>query len=83
LDKYFTMAGGAALAMLLFFGIPARRRSWRTMLGAVLFAALLGIGIGCGSSGNNNKTASYTVTVTGTSGTITQTTSVSVTVSNK
>ena len=81
LDKFFTIAGGAALAMLLFFGIPARRRSWRTMLGVVLFAALVGIGIGCGG-GSMNKSATYTVTVTGTptSGSA-QTTTVSVTVS--
>jgi hypothetical protein len=80
LDKFFTITGGAALAMLLFFGIPARRRSWRTMLGVVLFAALVGIGIGCGG-GSMNKSATYTVTVTGTSGTLTETTTVSVTVS--
>jgi subtilase family serine protease len=79
LDKFFTIAGGSALAMLLFFGIPARRRSWRTMLGVVLFAALVGIGIGCGG-GSMNKSATYTVTVTGTSGTLTETTTVSVTV---
>jgi trimeric autotransporter adhesin len=81
LNKFFAIGGGATLAMVLFFGIPARRRSWRTMLGVLVFAAIVGLGIGCGSSGN--KSTSYTVTVTGTSGTITQTTTVNVTVNSK
>jgi len=81
LNKFFAIGGGAALALLVFFGIPARRRSWRAILGVVLFGALVGFGIGCGSSGgNNNNTANYTVTVTGTSGSITQSTTISVTV---
>ncbi len=49
-------AGGAALACLLLFGIPARRRSWRTMLGVlVLFAALAGGVSACGGSSANGS----------------------------
>jgi hypothetical protein len=80
LDKLFTIGGGAALALLVFFGIPARRRSWRAILGVVLFGAIIGIGIGCGSSGGGSGSASYTVTVTGTSGSTSQSTTVSITV---
>jgi hypothetical protein len=31
--------GGAVLALLMFFGIPARRRNWRAMLGMVILLA--------------------------------------------
>jgi hypothetical protein len=83
-------AGGTAVASLLFFGIPARRRRWRTMVGMFVLLALLtgglvscggGGGGGGGNKGNPGTTAgSYTITVTGTSGSIMQTTNVSVTV---
>lgn len=77
-------AGGATLACLLLFGVPARRRSWRSMLGMVLLlVALAGGAFACGGgsaggggggNGNPGTTAgTYTITVTGTSGTITQT----------
>ena len=33
LNKFFAVGGGIAVAGLLFFGIPARRRSWRAILG--------------------------------------------------
>jgi len=66
--------GGTVLALLVFFGIPARRRSWRAMLGA--FAVLMALSClnACGDfwqapSGNstNGTTAgTYTFTVTGT-----------------
>ena len=88
--EQFLLGGGATLAMLLFFGIPARRRAWRTLLSivAVLF---IGGAVGCGGgggSGSGTKTGgttpgAYTVTVTGTdaaTGKITGTTAVSVTV---
>jgi len=71
-------SGGAALACLLLFGIPARRRRWHSLLGAVLLlAALAGGAIGCGGLVTNNKTTTidtgttpgiYLITVTGTSG---------------
>jgi hypothetical protein len=77
-------AGGTALACLIFFGIPARRRA---LLGAlVLFAFLVGGVVSCGGKGSSNSgnpgtsTGSYSITVTGTSGSITQTTTVALTV---
>jgi subtilase family serine protease len=86
-------AGGAALALVCLFGIPARRRrNWMAMLAlAAFFASIAAIGCGGGGSGggggggNAGTTAgTYTVTVTGTgtgaSGTITQTTAVTLTV---
>jgi hypothetical protein len=64
----------------LFFGIPARRRSWRTILGVLLFATIIGMGIGCGGGGGNSggggggggtttpgtTAGAYVITVTGT-----------------
>jgi subtilase family serine protease len=83
---------GAILALLVFFGIPARRRSWRAMLGILLAMAALGVMSSCGgggSSGGSGGTTpsnpgttpgTYTVTVTGTSGSISQSTTVTLTV---
>jgi hypothetical protein len=71
-------AGGAALACVLLFGIPARRRSWP--LGVLLvLAAISGMTLGCGGGGGSNgggggnsipgtTPGTYTVTVTGASG---------------
>jgi hypothetical protein len=67
-------AGGAVLAFLMFLGIPARRRSWRAMLGALALMLTLGSlaacgggGGGGGGGGNPGTTAgSYVFTVTGT-----------------
>ena len=83
---FWPSAGGVALALVLFFGIPKRRRNWLAMLGLlVFFVTVAGMGCGGGSGGggggNSGTTAgTYTVTVTGTSGTgasaITQTTAV-------
>jgi hypothetical protein len=81
--------GGATLACLLLHGMPARRRSWRTMFGivALLVAFAAGTlacgggGSGGGGTGNPGTTpGAYTVTVTGTSGTTTATGTVTVTV---
>jgi hypothetical protein len=67
--------GGAILALLMFFGIPARRRGWRAMVGAIVLLATLGGMAACGGGGsgggggggNPGTTAgSYTFTVTGT-----------------
>ncbi len=66
--------GGAVLAFLLFLGIPARRRSWRSMLGILVMMAALGSLAACGGGsstttppGNPGTTAgTYTFTVTGT-----------------
>jgi len=88
--KLFWPAGGAALALLMLFGIPARRRSWRAMLGMVALLFILAGGmVACGGSsgggggggGNSGTTAGfYTITVTGTSGSITESSTVSLTV---
>ena len=89
LNKFFAVGGSIAVAGLLFFGIPARRRNWRTMLGVLVFAAIVGMGIGCGGSsggggggGNSGTTTgNYVITVTGASGSLAaQTTTVNVTV---
>jgi subtilase family serine protease len=65
---------GALLAFLVFMGIPARRRSWRSMLGVLVAMVVLGSLAGCGGSSgggggqsNPGTTAgAYTFTVTGT-----------------
>jgi hypothetical protein len=67
--------GGAVLAFLLFLGIPARRRSSRSMLGVLVVMAALGSMTACGgggsggggSTGTPGTTAgTYIFTVTGT-----------------
>jgi hypothetical protein len=79
-----------AIASLLWFGFPIRRRRTITQLGLLLIATLFGAAIGCGG-GNAAKPlatpanpgttpGAYTVTVTGSSGAITATTAVTVTV---
>jgi hypothetical protein len=69
----WTGAGGAVLALLVFIGIPARRRAWRAMLGLLVLIAALASLSACGGShnsggggGNTGTTAgNYTFTVTG------------------
>jgi hypothetical protein len=66
--------GGVALAFLALLGIPARRRSWRSMLGAVALMVALGSLTGCGdfwqapggNTANGTTAGTYTFTVTGT-----------------
>jgi subtilase family serine protease len=67
--------GGAALALLLFVGIPARRRSWRSLVGMLVLMAPLGGLAGCGGSGSGGGTSNstpgtsagtYTFTLSGT-----------------
>ena len=84
---FWPSTGGAVLALVLFFGIPARRRVWRSLLALLFFVGVLGALSGCGGGssssggGSGGTTAgTYTITVTGTMGTITQTTVVSLTV---
>lgn len=93
LGKFF-LGGGATLAMLFFFGVPARRRAWRTTLGVMALSAMAVLfatgAIGCGSSGGGGgKTipgttaGAYTATVSAAdaaTGKITATTTVSITV---
>jgi hypothetical protein len=72
----FGAGGGALLALLVFFGIPARRRSWRAMLGILVLMAAVGTLAACGGGGSSSTTrststsgtttGSYTFTVTGT-----------------
>jgi hypothetical protein len=49
---WWLASGGATLACLLFFGIPAQRRSWQAMLGAVL-VAVVSLGMTACSSANS------------------------------
>jgi trimeric autotransporter adhesin len=93
LPMLFGQAGSVALAVLFFFGIPARRRAWRTLM-ALLVAVLAISAIGCGGgrgsspggggSGSGGTTAgTYSVTVSAVdtaTNKITATTVVSVTV---
>jgi hypothetical protein len=80
-------AGGVALAGILLFGLPRRRRAWQSMLSLMLLFVAVGI-VGCGGGSSNSgggggggtPAGSYTVTVTATSGSITQTSVVTVTV---
>ena len=64
-------AGGAVLALLVFFGIPARRKGWRAMLGMVVLLVTLGSLAACGGGVANTTTTipgtsagTYTFTVT-------------------
>jgi hypothetical protein len=47
--------GGAILAFLVFLGIPARRRSWRQMLGVLILMAALGSLTSCGGGGGGGS----------------------------
>jgi hypothetical protein len=75
-SPFWPSTGGAVLALVFLFGIPARWRRGRSMLGLlVLFLSIAAIGCGGGSGGggggggtsNPGTTAgTYSVTVTGT-----------------
>jgi hypothetical protein len=64
--------GGAVLAFLVFLGIPARRRSWQSMLGVLVAMVALGSIAGCvnartdtaGPANSGTTAGSYTFTVT-------------------
>jgi trimeric autotransporter adhesin len=45
---------GALLALLVFFGIPARRRSWRTMLGILVALVVMGVMSSCGGGSSSS-----------------------------
>jgi len=77
---FWPSAGGTALALVLFFVFPKRRRDWLALVGLLALVASIGA-IGCGSSGSSSGNSggggtsgtapgTYTITVTGTSGTI-------------
>lgn len=82
--------GGAVLACLFFFCLPARQRRWRAMLGIALFLVILSTGVeACGGRAANGvclaispatTVGNYTVTVTGTSGAITEQGAITLTV---
>lgn len=77
-------AGGSALALILCFAVPRRRRAWLALV-ALLAVVVAFPGLGCGGNSTSPLPASpgtYTVTITGTSGSLTQRTSVTVTVNN-
>jgi len=68
--------GGTALAILLMFGIPSRRRRWMSMLVVLAMVALAGV-VGCGGSKSSTTptvvpgttSGTYTFTITGTDST--------------
>ncbi len=83
LHRLLEDSGGVALASVLLLAIPARRRSWRSILMVLLAFGALGIlGImGCGgTSTSGTSPGTYTVTVTGTSGGVSANTTVAVTI---
>lgn len=47
LRKFFIAGGGSVLAVVLFFGIPARRRGWRALF-SVLAVIVIAGAVGCG-----------------------------------
>ncbi|WP_263353965.1 protease pro-enzyme activation domain-containing protein [Acidicapsa acidisoli] len=74
-------AGSAVLALSLLFGIPARRRGWRSMLSAILLLISVAGFSACSSSAKMITSGTYTFTVTGTDSkdsTLTSTATVSV-----
>jgi hypothetical protein len=86
---WYRTGGGAVLACLFFFCVPARRRGWRALLGMVLLVVLsTGVEACGGSKGSGTCLAirpattagNYTVTVTGVSGAITEQGTVTLTV---
>lgn len=58
--------GGAVLALLVFFGVPKRRRTWLAML--CILVVFAGIG-GLSGCGGGSSTTTTTTTTTGTGGT--------------
>ena len=45
---------GAALALIAFFGIPARKRGWRAMAGTLVLMMILGTFSACGGGGSSS-----------------------------
>ncbi|HEX6495302.1 MAG TPA: protease pro-enzyme activation domain-containing protein, partial [Acidobacteriaceae bacterium] len=73
-DRTWYAAGGVALAGILLFGLPGRRRHWQRMLSLLLLVIAMGV-VGCGGGsggggggGGSTPAGTYTVTVTATSG---------------
>jgi len=86
LRRIFAVGGSGTLAVMVFFGLPFRRKKWQTMFGLLLFLAVATATIGCGGaakmaiSNTGTTVGPYTVTITGTSGSATITAPVTVTV---
>lgn len=85
----WTKAGAASLlAVLVFFGIPARRRAWRAIVGVFLMIVAFGALSGCGGTsgsgggggGGGTTTGAYTYTVTATASGASQTATITLTV---
>ncbi len=53
--KGMASVGSAVLALLVLLGIPARRRSWRAMLGALVLLVALGSLAACGGGGSGSS----------------------------
>jgi hypothetical protein len=64
--ELFGAGSGAVLALLVFFGIPARRRSWRSMLGVLVAMVALSALAGCGGGSSLNKGSTDAGTTAGT-----------------
>jgi hypothetical protein len=80
-------AGSVSLALVVFFGIPMRKRRLRTMLGLLfLLTAVTNGVVACGGGGGGNQGSpgttpgSYTISITGVSGSLTETGTVALTV---
>lgn len=60
--EWLGAGSGAVLALVFFFGIPARRRSWRSMLSILVTMVALGTMVSCGggSSGGGGGGGTYT-----------------------
>jgi len=75
------------LSALLLFGVPVRRRRWKTLFTLLLIAATSAMTVGCGGGANPIKAnanpgttaGKYTVTVMGVAGATMATTRVTVT----
>ena len=57
-NRFWIASGSAAFACVFLLGIPARRKGWQSMLGAVLFVVLaLGASAGLTACGGNSMSA--------------------------
>jgi hypothetical protein len=54
--EWLGAGSGAVLALLVFFGIPARRRSWRQMLSILVVLAAIGVMTSCGGGSSGGCT---------------------------
>ena len=70
--RFLAAGGGIALSSLLLWGIPSRRRSWRSMMStAAVLLVLFAVGafglMGCGGSSNSTATGTPAPPPTGSS----------------